>query len=101
LQWFHRPYHAISTFTQQAGYGEVRRVLHPRWYAAVRLGYATSSVSAAEKAYETAVGFRPDARHLVKVGYQVSQGPKVRGSLGNTFALQFVTTLPALSITRD
>jgi hypothetical protein len=101
MQWFKKTYRAMPTFTQHAGYGEVRRVLHPRWYAAARLGYAASSVQAAEKAWETVIGYRPNAWQLVKVGYQVSQGPKFRGSLGNTFAIQVVTTLRPISLTRD
>jgi hypothetical protein len=101
LQCFRKRYHVMPTFSQHAGYAEARRVLHPRWYAAVRLGYAQSSISAAEKAYETAVGFRPNTRQLIKVGYQVLQGPKFRGSLGNTLAVQLVTTIRPISIARD
>ena len=37
-QRFQMDYHAIPTLTERAGYGEVRLVLNPRWYAATRLG---------------------------------------------------------------
>ena len=40
--------------------------------------------------YEAALGFRPSARQLVKVGYQVQHGPAIRGTLGNTLAVQYV-----------
>jgi hypothetical protein len=96
LQSFRKPYRAMPTFTQQAGYGEIRRVLHPQWYVASRIGYVRSNVSAVEKTIETAVGFRPNAHQLIKAGYQIVNGPKTPGTLGNTFAIQMVTTFRAL-----
>ena len=101
MHWFRKSYRAIPTVTQQAGYADVRRVLHPRWYLAARAGYMNSSVSARVGMLETAVGFRPNSHQLVKVGYQVQQGPQIRGTLGNTVALQIVTVFRPISIARD
>jgi hypothetical protein len=92
----------MPAFTQRAGYGEIRRVLHPRWYAAARLGFARSSVPRTEKAYETAIGFRPNTRQLIKFGYQFAQAPKAQArATGSTFAIQLVTTFTPISIASD
>lgn len=48
-----------------------------------------------------AVGFRPDRHQLVKVGYQIQQGPAMRGTLGNTVAVQYVCAFRAVSIAWD
>jgi hypothetical protein len=90
LQWFRKTYRAMPTRLQQGGYGEIRRTLHPQWYVASRIGYMRSGTTT-ENVYEAAVGFRPKAHQLIKVGYQIAP-PK----LGNTLAVQFVTTLPLL-----
>ena len=50
--------------------------------------------------YETAVGFRPNRYQLLKAGYEVQRGPAIPGAKYNTFAVQLVSTLPALSIAR-
>ncbi len=97
-QHFQMDYHAIPTFIENTGYGEVRLVLNPRWYVATRLGYMRSNVFAGWQSYETAVGYRPGRYELVKVGYEVKQGPKINGAQQNTLAVQFVTTLPRISV---
>ena len=89
-QRFVMEYRAIPTFTRTVGYAEARRVLHPRWYAAARATYMRPSRGAGLEVYELALGFRPSARQLVKVGYQVQHGPAIRGTLGNTLAVQYV-----------
>jgi len=97
LQRFVMTYHAIPTFHEQAGYAEVRRVLHPRWFIAERTGYLTNSVGAPAQEFEAVAGFRPDTRQIVKVGYGVSHTSGLGGKWEPTFELQLVTTLHPLS----
>jgi hypothetical protein len=98
-QRFVMTYRAIPTFIHTMGYVDARRVLNPRMYAATRVSYTRASVGSGREIYEVAVGFRPNAHQLVKVGYQIQQGPEVRGTLGNTFAVQLVTSLRPISMT--
>jgi hypothetical protein len=93
-------YHVIPVFSENAAYGEIRRVLSPRWYVAARLGYLSPSEGTGYQTYETAIGYRPNTHQLVKVGYEIEQGPAIRGTLYNTFAVQLVTTFRALSLAR-
>jgi len=99
LQHFQMDYRAIPTFTQHMGYVEVRRTLTPRWYGAVRLGYLRANAFPGSQTYEFAAGFRPSPRQLVKFGYTVQQGAAYPGALGNTAAIEFVTSFRALSFT--
>lgn len=94
-------YRLIPTFHQQSGYLEARRVLHPRWYVAGRAAYLRASAFKGREVYEFAVGYRPNSKQLLKAAYQVQHGPAIRGTLGNTFSLQLVTSLNLLSIARD
>ena len=94
-------YHVIPTFTQQAGYGEVRRVLNPRWYLAARVNYLRRSRSAGSDIYEAAAGFRPNRHQIIKLGYQRLQGAQTRGILADAVAIQLVTSFRAISIARD
>lgn len=100
-QRFLRIYRAIPNYWQHTSYAEARRVLHPRWYVAGRIGYTRSSRPPGRQAYEVVVGFRPDRHQLVKVGYQIQQGPAIRGTLGNTVAVQYVCAFRPVSIARD
>lgn len=100
-QRFLRIYRATPNTWQHAGYVEARRVLHPRWYAATRIGYIRTSRPPDRQVYELAVGFRPGRHELVKVGYQIQQGPAIRGTLGNTVAVQYVCAFRPVSIARD
>ncbi len=101
LQQFQFAYNVIPTFRENTGYVEVRRVLHPRWYVATRLSYRRTNLGPGLQVYETAVGYRPDRWQLIKVGYEVEQGPAVPGTLANTFAIQLVTAFHALSLARN
>jgi hypothetical protein len=47
--------------------------------------------------YEFAVGYRPGTHELVKVDYEVQQGPAINGASQNTLAVQLVTSLHMLS----
>jgi len=108
-QWGHGPwnvnaewqrflmvYRAMPDFLETTGYGELRRVLTPRWYLATRIGYV-SNTYADWRWYETAVGFRPGRHELVKIDYEVEQGANIRGAQQNKLAIQFVTNLGLLS----
>jgi hypothetical protein len=101
LQRFQFDYHAIPTFIENTGYVELRRVLHPRWYVASRLSYVRYNLAPARQVCEAVVGYRPNRFQLVKIGYEAEQGPQIRGSLANTFAIQLVTTFRAISIAKD
>jgi hypothetical protein len=113
LQWGHRgwnvnaewqrfrmDYIASPNFFNKYGYGEVRRVLHPRVYVAARIGFLRSTAAPNRDSYEFAVGFRPNRHQLIKVGYEVLQGKFLTGTQGNTFGVQLVSTLPSVSWTR-
>jgi len=87
-QRFQMDYRAIPTFREQFVYGEVRRVLNPRWYVAMRQGAMTSSATPTLRTFEAAVGFRPSPFQLVKLGYETDK----------TVAIQYVTSFRAFSI---
>jgi len=87
-QHFQLDYRVIPTFREQFAYGEVRRVLAPRWYVAARFTHTSASLGPGKQVFEAAIGFRPNAFQLVKLGYETD----------NTAAIQFVTTLRPISI---
>jgi len=93
FQRFAMPYKLIPTYREDAGYGEVRRVLHPRWYVASRIGYASATFGGTTTRYEFAGGYRASRYELVKVGYQLNHHNSGSVSNDKTFAVQFVTTL--------
>lgn len=98
VQHFLFTYHAIPTFDETVGYGELRRTLGPRWYAAARISAVSYNRIPSRRIYETAIGYRPNRSQIIKVGYEAEEGPSIRGSLSNTFAIQLVTTLPEFSL---
>ena len=98
LQRFVMTYHVIPTFHEQAGYAEVRRVLHPRWFIAERTGYVASSAGTPVQEFEAVAGFRPDSRQIIKVGYGVDRTSVPGGKWERMFELQLVTTLHPLSL---
>jgi hypothetical protein len=99
-QHFQMDYKRIPTFTEQIGYGEIRRVLSPRWYLAERISYIRASAFSGYQVYETAAGYRPMPHQLVKVGYEMEQGWSIPGMQNNTFKVQFVTDFRVLSLGR-
>jgi hypothetical protein len=101
LQHFQMDYQKIPTFTQHMGYGEVRRILTPRWYAAVRIGYRRLSAAPGSQSYEFAAGFRPNTHQLIKAGYTIQQGAKYPGTQGNVAAIEFVTSFRAVSLAKE
>ena len=96
-QRFEMNYHAIPTFREDAGYFEAKRVLHPRLYIAARAGYAHTSYRSGGETYEGSVGFRPNSRQLIKVGYSVQRNDDV-GDFYRMLGVQVVTTLHPLSL---
>lgn len=96
-QHFQMDYHAMPTFIEDVGYGEGRLVLSPRWYLATRIGYVAPQMFPGWRWYEGAVGYRPGRHELVKLDYEIKQGPDIYDAQQNTLALQFVATLGPLS----
>lgn len=92
-QKFVMPYSAIPTFRESAGYGEVKRVLSPRWYVAVRNGYSSANASGKQQTLETAAGFRLSRFQLIKLGYEYEHYSLGSQRNDNTLAIQFITTL--------
>lgn len=93
FQRFVMTYALIPTFREDAGYGEVRRALGPRWYAAIRTGYTSANEGGHTERYEFAAGFRPSRSELLKVDYELDRRSQGAISDDNTLAIQFVTTL--------
>jgi hypothetical protein len=98
LQRFVMEYRLIPTFHEQAGYVEVRRVVHPRWFLAQRTGYVSNSAAPTVQRFEAVAGFRPCPREIIKVGYGVDHVSGLGGGWEPTFQLQVVTMLHPLSV---
>jgi hypothetical protein len=94
---FDLAYYVIPTLREEAGYIEVKRVLHPRWYVAERSGYLHTSYGFGGETYEAVAGYRPNAHQIVKMGYGIEHVLPV-GNLAKTFTVQLVTTLHPLSL---
>jgi len=99
-QHFRMDYTIIPPFTESTGYGEVRLVVDPRWYVATRIGYMRPSAFPGWRYYEAALGYRAGKNELVKLEYEVQQGPTISGIQQNTLAIQFVTTVRPISLAR-
>jgi hypothetical protein len=100
-QHFKMTYERIPDFNRHVGYGEVRRVLTPRWYAAARLGYANDQYSGTTGYYEIGGGFRPNRYQLLKFSYQIQHSREYQGTLGNVAAVELVTSFHAFSLARN
>jgi hypothetical protein len=95
FQRFVMTYKLIPTFRQDAGYAEVRRVLHPRWYVAARTGYSSGNEGGNTERFEFSAGFRPNRFELLKVDYDLDHYSTGTPNYDKTFFVQFVTTLHA------
>ena len=95
FQRFVMPYALIPTYREDAAYGELRRVLTPRWYVASRIGYASATFGGTTTRYEFAAAYRPGRHELIKAGYQLNHHKTGTTANDNTFAVQFITTLHA------
>jgi len=97
-QRFRMAYRAIPDFRNHTGYGEVRRVLHPRWFVAGRISYVRPSAFAGFEIYEVSAGYRPNRFQILKLGYGLEHG---RGGFVLTpgrIQVQLVTTFQGLSV---
>lgn len=97
-QRFILAYKAVPTLFRGTGYAEARYTLHPRWYVAGRIGHSYNSRAKEQQAYEMALGYRLNARQLLKVGYQIQRGTDILGNHQNALMFQFVTTLRPISV---
>jgi hypothetical protein len=97
VQRFAMEYRLIPTFHENAAYAECKRVLHPRWFAGARMGYVATSATPTMQVFEGVVGYRPNTREIVKVGYGVDRVSGPGASLTGTFQVQFVTMLHPMS----
>lgn len=109
-QWFRFDYPNFRhSPTSSFGHAEVKAVLNPRTYLAVRAGYqrnsrvedasgwSSESFAPNVQSYEFAVGFRPNRWQLLKIGYEWLRGEEISGSQDNVFGVQLVTSIQALS----
>ncbi len=110
VQWFRFDYPGFrispSTFI---AYAEVKTVLTPRLYAALRVGdqqngqvagawqWGSASFQANVQSYEFALGYRPNRRQLFKIGYEWLKTSEAPGTQDNVLGVQLVTSLPTLS----
>jgi hypothetical protein len=51
-----------------------------------------------EDVVEFAIGYRPNRRQLIKVGYQFVNGSPSAGAPGDVFTVQLVTNLRPISL---
>jgi hypothetical protein len=100
LQRFQLTYSVIPTFNEHTGYGELRRVISPRWFVAARVSYLRNNAGPGLQVYETTVAFRPNRFQILKAGYEAFQGPAIHGATNNVLALQLVSSIPSLALTR-
>jgi len=109
-QWFHfdSPGFRISPSTSIA-YAEVKAVLTPRFYAALRVAdqrngrvadfthWTSEPFEANVQAYEFAIGYRPDRWQLFKIGYEWLRSNDVPGTRDDVLGVQLVTSIQPLS----
>jgi len=109
-QWFRfdSPGYRISP-SMSVAYAEVKAVLTPRFYAALRVAdqrngrvadltqQTTEAFEANVQAYEFAVGYRPDRWQLFKIGYEWLKSNDIPGTRDNVLGVQLVTSIQPLS----
>jgi len=98
-QHFRMDYTVIPTFTEHTGYGELRRVLNPRWFLAARIEYVRSNSFTGYQRYEVGAGYRSNRLQLAKISYGIEQGPG-QGAISGVLTVQFVTSLDLFSAAR-
>ncbi len=94
--WMLMPYHEIPFTRREGAYIEAKRVLTPRWYAALRAGYLCTNGNC-EDAYQMAAGFRPGVHQLIKLGYEIDHDAQ-SSQLNRDLMVQFVTTVHPFSL---
>lgn len=95
VQKFVFPYTVIPTFAELAAYAEVKQVVSPRWYLAVRPGLTSAKFPGQTRELECAAGFRPNRWQLLKFDYEVEHYDVGTPHNEHTLAVQFVVTLHA------
>jgi hypothetical protein len=93
LDKFVLPSTQIPRLRESTGYGEVKQVLSPRWFAAVRYGFTTTTATSRSQTVEAGAGFRPDRFQLIKIAYEIKHYSTSTDPDDKTLAIQFVTTL--------
>ena len=101
--------HLTNAPTLNFGYVELKMIINPRWYVAIRPNFQTdnhivfggvqssATVFPNRQYYEAAIGFRPDRFQLLKVGYEWAKVENSQVNHDNVFGIQFVTTFNGLS----
>lgn len=91
------------------GYAEVKMIVNPRLYGALRAGYqthnhvedlsnrSTESFLPNRQSYEFAMGYRLNRRQLLKVGYEWLRTQGSSGTGDNVVGIQLVTSIDSLS----
>ena len=100
LQKFVMPYTLFPSFRESTAYGEIRQVLSPRWFVAVRYGYTSNSVTGKLHTIETSAAYRPNRFQLLKFSYEEEHSISGTNSSNHTLGIQFITTL-GRSFTRE
>ncbi|HEY6445140.1 MAG TPA: hypothetical protein VIY53_01670 [Acidobacteriaceae bacterium] len=90
---FLMPYTVIPDFGESAGYLELKRVLAPRWYVALRPSYTAASEGGDTRSIESAVAWRPSRFQLIKFDYEVERYTQATPRNQDTVAVQWVVTL--------
>jgi hypothetical protein len=109
-QWFQFTYPNFrSSPASSFSYGEVKAVLTPRAYLAMRAGFQRNShltdltertdetFTQNRQSYELAVGYRPNRWQLLKVGWEWLNRSQASGSHDQIFGVQLVTSIQSLS----
>jgi hypothetical protein len=99
-QHFRFDYHVIPTFTEHTGYGELRRVLNPRWFLATRIEYVRYGEYPGYQRCEVGAGFRPNRLQLAKISYGIEHGSQLKSATTGVLTVQFVTSLDLFSAAR-
>ena len=94
--WMLLPYHAIPFIRREGAYSEAKRVLSPRWYAAMRVGYLCTNGNC-EDLYQMAAAFRPGAHQLIKLEYEIDRNA-LPGQINRIIMAQIVTTIHPISL---
>jgi hypothetical protein len=85
-------YGVIPDFRESAGYLELKRVLTPRWYLALRPGYTAANKGGDMRCLEAAAGFRPNRFQLIKLDYEIEDYTQGTPRQQNTLAVQWLVT---------
>jgi hypothetical protein len=99
IQRFVMQYGPRPAFHEHTGYVEAQRTLGPRWYVAARFSYLSADHTGHAQVMETAAGYRPGARQLIKISYETTHSETVSAP-NRTLAIQFVTAIHPLSFVK-